>query len=303
MKSNRERVGLFLKGILMGACDIIPGVSGGSIALITGIYDDLIDAIHSFDKNVVLDLLSGKIKSAVRRIHWDFLITLGLGILLAIISMASLITYVLTDYKIYTYSFFFGLILASAYVLFKKIDVNRWTLLATGVGAVLTYFLVGLVPITTPDQYWFLFLCGMIAICAMILPGISGAFLLLMLGKYHYITGLLKNPLQNGNYIGLIVFGLGCVIGLISFSRVLKSLLSRYHSVTIAFLTGMMLGSLRKIWPYKQVVASKIVDGKQVVLQEALIKPWTIQGSLGISLLLIGLGVVVILVIDRLDRS
>lgn len=293
---------LFLKGMFMGAADIIPGVSGGSIALITGIYDELIDSIGSINLDVIKDILTGKFKEGFSKIRFDFLIPLVLGIGVSIFSMARLMNYLLEEQELYTWSVFFGLILASAIVLGGHFKLTTLRLLNIIVGAVLSFIVVGLVPVETPKGLWFMFLAGSIAICAMILPGISGAFLLLIMGKYHYITSLLKDPFNIESISVLIVVAFGCLFGIVGFSRVLKFVLHRWHSGTMAFLTGMMIGSLRKIWPYKEVAETKIIDGDVFVVSERYLTPWTMDGFL-MSLVCMLVGFVLILLLDKLTSG
>lgn len=295
-----SRLLIFIKGVAMGAADIIPGVSGGSIAFITGIYDQLLDAIHSINFDVVKDILKGKFLQGIKKIHWGFILPLLAGILTSLFTMAGLMHYLLENYQVYTWSLFFGLILASSYVIGKEFKVNLINAVFVLLGGAFAYTIVGLVPVSTPNDLWFIFVCGIIAICAMILPGISGAFLLLILGKYQYITGLLKAPFQDMNWLIMIVFALGCVVGLTSFARLLKIVLAKYHFKTMAFLTGMMLGSLRKIWPYKEVLETKLIDGKEVVISEKLIAPWNIDANMYISFGLILLGILIIVLLDYL---
>lgn len=289
---------IFFKGVAMGVADIIPGVSGGSIAFITGIYDQLLDAIHSVNLDVAKDIFSGKIVKGLKKIHWGFIIPLLSGILTSLFTMAGLMHYLLENYQVYTWSLFFGLILASSYVIGKEFKMNLVHGLFVLLGGSLAFFIVGLVPVTTPNQLWFIFICGIIAICAMILPGISGAFLLLVLGKYQYITGLLKAPFEGLNWLVMLVFAMGCVVGLLSFARLLKIVLAKFHFKTMAFLTGMMLGSLRKIWPYKEVVETKLIDGKEFVMSERLVAPWNIDANMFLSFGLILLGIVIIVLLD-----
>lgn len=302
-RNKVNKVGLYLKGVFMGAADIIPGVSGGSIALITGIYDDLIDAIHSINLEVVKEFFSGKCISAIKKIHWGFILPLLAGILTAIFSMGRLMNYLLEEQTLYTWSVFFGLIVASAFVIGKACKLNPKRFVIMLLGGIMSFSIVGLVPVETPESLWFLFVCGAIAICAMILPGISGAFLLLILGKYHYITELIKNPFGEGNLLVIVVFALGCLVGILSFSRVLKFVLTRWHAATLAFLTGMMVGSLRKIWPYKEVIETKIVDGEMFVLKEKWLLPWQIDGHFLLSFLFILIGMGVILLLDKVSRK
>lgn len=301
MKQNiLSKLLIFFKGVAMGAADIIPGVSGGSIAFITGIYDQLIDAIHSVNMDVIKDIFTGKLIQGIKKIHWGFILPLLTGILTSLFTMAGLMHYLLENYQVYTWSLFFGLILASSYVIGKEFKFNLINGIFVFLGGLFAFTIVGMVPVNTPNDLWFIFICGVIAICAMILPGISGAFLLLVLGKYQYITGLLKAPFEGINWLIMLVFALGCAVGLSSFTRLLKIVLAKYHVKTMAFLTGMMLGSLRKIWPYKEVLETKLVDGKEVVIAERMIAPWNIDANMYISFGLILLGIVIIVLLDYL---
>jgi putative membrane protein len=209
----RQAVGLWLKGVCMGSADVIPGVSGGTIALITGIYEVLIGALRSFDWSVVKKILSLDFKAAAAQVHARFLLVLFLGIITAILSLARLMNYLLHHHPVPTWSLFFGLIVASILIVGKQ--VTGWFGKA-GVcfvaGIISGSIIVNLIPINTPDALWFIFLCGFVAICAMILPGISGAFILLILGKYEFITGTLKNPFLMQNIVVIFVFCLGLVI-------------------------------------------------------------------------------------------
>ncbi len=294
---------LYLKGIFMGGADIIPGVSGGTIALITGIYSDLINGIHSVNHEVVNDVIHGRFKEGMKRIHWHILLPVFLGILTAVFTMAHLMNYLLETYALYTWSLFFGLIIASAYVIGQQCGLKGSHLIMMILGIVTAFMVVGLVPVNTPDTWWFILLAGAIAICAMILPGISGAFLLLILGKYQEITSWLKAPFEEGHWLWIIVFALGCVIGLLSFSRLLKWLLDHWYNMTLAFLTGMMLGSLRKIWPYREVVEERMISGHPVVIQEKLLLPWQVEGSMLFSFACIGIGILLIVGLEFISRK
>lgn len=300
----KQTIFLFLKGLFMGSADIIPGVSGGTIALITGIYKDLINAIKSADALFFKRLMGFDFKSAVTDLHSRFLIVLFSGICLALISLAHLTNHMLAVYPVKTWSLFFGLILASIYVVSKKVD--SWSpreiiSIISGSGA--GFIIVGLIPVTTPENAVFIFFSGMVAICAMILPGISGAFILLVLGKYTYVTGALKNPFSLDNMMIILVFCTGCFIGLVSFSRLLSYLLDRYYNVTIAFLTGLMFGSIRKIWPWKEVVESKIVNGHLKVIRENNIIPDMMNHDFFIACSLIFTGIMLVLIMDRAAHS
>jgi putative membrane protein len=295
-KTLKEAALLSLKGLCMGTADIIPGVSGGTMALITGIYPQLLQAIRSVDTRMALRLLKFDIKGALATLHLRFLLALFLGIGIAIISLARLMNYLLHAHPVYTWSLFFGLIVASVIVVSRY--VSRWSLGAGGcfcAGGLLAWLIVNAVPVSTPETAGFIFFSGMIAICAMILPGISGAFILLILGKYEFITGCLKNPFLVENFITIVIFCAGCFVGLMGFSRVLNALLNRYYNLTIAFLTGLMAGSLPRIWPWKEVVESRIIRGKEHIIQVRNILPDGIDGDffLAVGLAVVGFGLVI----------
>lgn len=248
---------LFLKGIAMGAADVIPGVSGGTIAFITGIYDDFIDSIKAINlKNASL-LFQKKIALFWKKINGSFLTTLLLGIIISIQSLARIITFLLDRYPIPLWAFFFGLILASSVYILQKI--SNWNILhflMLLLGGSIAFSLTVITPMKTPESLWFIFLCGMISISAMILPGISGSFILLILGKYKYILIATKQL----NFLILGVFCIGMLVGIMSFSRILSWCLHRYHTLTIALLSGFMLGSLPKIWPWKTAIGNNLIN-------------------------------------------
>ena len=242
----KEFLTIFLKGIFMGSADIIPGVSGGTIALITGIYERLVHAISSINFTFVKPLLKGNMSEFKSKLLYEIdfalFIPLILGIGIAFLTLAKVITYLLVNQTAYTFSFFLGLILASAYILYTKLDgLNIKLIIATIIGIILAYVFVGLNPIAANHSLPVLFVSGLIAICAMILPGISGSFLLLLLGQYQYML----NALNNLNIIEILVFIVGAVIGILGFSKILNYLLENHESLTMAFLIGIMLGSLR----------------------------------------------------------
>lgn len=296
-KTKKEAAVLFSKGLLMGSADIIPGVSGGTIALICGIYHDLLAAIQSFNVRALKMLFRLDFKGVLGTVHWKFLLALGSGIGIAILSLAHTINYLLVHQQPSVYSLFFGLIGASVYILGKSVEFNKVpNLLSFIVGAVGAFFIVGLIPTETPNALPVIFLSGFIAICAMILPGISGAFILLILGKYAYITGMLKNPFVPENFLVILIFCLGCASGLMAFSRFLNWLLDRHYQITLALLTGFMCGSLRKIWPWKEAV---LVDDKGHVLIENNLLPTLDTELLPLHLVLILVGFVLVLLIDK----
>ncbi|MDX5437617.1 MAG: DUF368 domain-containing protein [Pontibacter sp.] len=247
-RSLREYLLLFAKGVGMGAADVVPGVSGGTIAFITGIYEELLGSIRSVNGEAVRLLLRFNLAGFWKHINGTFLLVLIGGILFSIASLSRLILFLLEHYPELLWSFFFGLIVASAVVVSKKI--TRWNIavvLAGLLGAAVAYYVTVATPTQTPEAYWFIFLSGAIAICAMILPGISGSFLLVLLAKYEFIL----NSVKELRVDVIAVFGVGCVTGILVFSHVLNWMLKHYHNITVALLTGFMVGSLNKVWPWK----------------------------------------------------
>ncbi len=290
----------------MGIADLIPGVSGGTIAFITGIYDQVLAAVASLDREAFAALLRGRIFDFMARIHLRFIVTLGSGILLAIFTLASVMNWLLNHHPVLTWATFFGLILASIPVLFKNLPQPRkiatWVWILFGI--VLGYMCVSLIPVDTPNDKWFIFLCGIIGITAMILPGISGSFLLLILGKYEYITSAVKAPFAEGNFLILVVFALGTATGLLGFSKLLKWFLDHHKNATMALLTGILIGTLKKVWPWKMTLESVVVRGKERILREANILPdqWGAQELSAIGLALLGF-VLVIFLESRSNKS
>lgn len=245
----------YFKGMGMGAADIVPGVSGGSIALIVGIYEELLDSINSIDIAALKLLISGKFKMFWTAINGNFLLAVFLGILTSLFTLSRFLTYLIEYHPIPLWSFFCGLILISAIWILK--DVKHWsiiTILAVIIGIILAYFITELPPISSPESPLFTFLSGAIAICAMILPGISGSFILLVLGQYEPIL----KALNDRDFLTLFIFALGCLVGLLSFTRLISYLLHHFHAVTLAFLSGIMLGSINKIWPWKNVISYRM---------------------------------------------
>ncbi len=281
----REDALLALKGVCMGAADVVPGVSGGTMAFILGIYERLIHAIRSFDAEALKMILKGNFRGAADHVAWRFLLALGIGILTAIFSLARLLSWLLRDHPIFIWSFFFGLIVASVVVVGRRVSAWRPLLFVTFIGGLLgAYWLVGLVPVAPPDAPWYLFMSGAVAICAMILPGISGSFVLVLLGKYQTVL----DAVNERDMVVLGLLALGACVGLAAFSRLLGWLLDRYHDAMVAVLTGLMLGSLRKVWPWKEAAA-------QI---NALPPQW--NGEVLGALLLMMVGFVLVLGLDRL---
>lgn len=295
-----------LKGMGMGAADVVPGVSGGTIAFITGIYEELINTIKSINPSLLKVLKNGGIKALWYKVNAPFLIALLIGIGISIISLSRIILYLLQNHPIPVWAFFFGLILASAYLVAAEID--NWNLpviIATFVGTSIAYTITIISPAETPTDLWFIFICGAIAICAMILPGISGSFILLLMGKYEYIFTSLKEF----NLAVIITFALGCVTGILSFSHILSWMFKKYKNVTIALLAGFMIGSLNKVWPWKEVLLKVTINGKEKILQEGNLLPakYTevtgMPNQLWLAIALFVFGVILSIGIERLGNN
>lgn len=261
MRTIKDYIMLAVRGIGMGAADAIPGVSGGTIAFMTGIFEELVASINAINAKAIRLLLSGDIKAFWQHINGNFLAAVGLGILISVATLAKLMLYLLGHHPIETWGFFFGLIVASSIFILK--DIRKWTPLSVLMmvfGIVLGVTVCTLSPTETPNDLWFIFLSGAIAICAMILPGISGSFILLILGKYEYIMGAISG-LTSGdiatNLPVIAVFGLGAATGIISFSKFLHWLLGRFHRETLLVMAGFIIGSLVKVWPWSNMDAIK----------------------------------------------
>lgn len=256
----------------MGAADVVPGVSGGTVAFITGIYEELINSLKSIDVEAIRLLTKFQIAEFWKKINGSFLITVLSGIVTSLISLARLMTYLLDNHPILIWSFFFGLILVSSPLILR--DITKWSLgsvLSFIAGIIIAYLITIISPTETPTNYPFIFFCGALAICAMILPGISGAFILLLIGKYEYMI----TALTEMNIPVVIIFVLGCFLGLLGFSRFLSWILTHYRFPTLALLGGFMIGSLNKVWPWKQVISFRLNhEGVQVPAFDKSILPW-----------------------------
>ena len=299
-RSLKEYIIISLKGMAMGAADVVPGVSGGTIAFISGIYEELLESINSVNFNAIKILKSEGFKSMWKSINGNFLLSLVLGIAVSIVSLAKLIKWLLENEPILVWSFFFGLVFAS--VIFVAKQIKKWNyvtvimlLFGTGFG----YFITTLPPLVGGStSSWFMFFAGSLAICAMILPGISGGFILLLLGAYKPAL----DALHDRDIKTILLLISGAVVGLLTFSRLLKWLFDKYHTLTLAVLTGLILGSLNKIWPWKNVLESEMIDGKLKILQEESISPFAYQGNPEI-LWAVFLAVIGFLVIVLLEKS
>ena len=243
---------IYFKGMAMGAADVVPGVSGGTIALIVGVYERLLRALGSCTPDKLLWLARGRFGETWRAIDGTFLVALIGGILTSIAAFANLLGYLLHTHGELTWSFFFGLILVSVYIVGREVRRwNLWTLLLTALGAAFAYVITVAAPMQWSSAPLFIFLAGSIAICAMILPGISGSFVLVLLGLYATILGAVRSA----DLFTLAVFAAGCAVGLLSFARLVSWLLEHARSATMAVATGLLIGSLNKVWPWKQTIS------------------------------------------------
>ncbi|MCM2301429.1 MAG: DUF368 domain-containing protein [Flavobacteriaceae bacterium] len=289
-----------LKGIAMGAADVVPGVSGGTIAFISGIYEELLESISSFNLGLIQIFKEGGIEKVWKAINGNFLVSLLSGIFISIFSLAKSISWLLENKPILVWSFFFGLVLASIFFVGKQIaQWNYKIFIGLIIGAIFAYFITILRPmVTESSSSIFYFFAGALAIIAMILPGISGSFILVLLGAYKPIL----QAIHVKNFQLLFIFAAGAVIGLLSFSRVLNWLFNHYKNLTLAVLTGFLIGSLNKIWPWKEVLASKEIDGKIIVLNEQSISPFNYAGDnqLFYALVLALFGFLLILTLEKL---
>jgi putative membrane protein len=297
-RSFPDYIVLGAKGFCMGASDVVPGVSGGTMAFILGIYEELIDVIKSFDLKSLQFLVTLKFRPLLDRISWQFLLAVGIGIFAAIFTLSRLLSWLLQNRPVFIWSFFLGLILASVLSVSRRVEAWRiLTWLCLVGGTVGSYFLVGLVPVSTPNDYWFLFLCGAVAICAMILPGISGSYILVLLGKYRYVL----DAVNHRDFLVLGLVAAGACVGIIAFSRILGWLLKNYHDLMVATLTGLMIGSLRKVWPWKETLESVAdLHGQTIVQSNILPGQWNGEVLAALSLMVAGL--LAVLFLDRLGN-
>lgn len=284
--STKDYLVLVLKGMGMGAADVVPGVSGGTIAFITGIYEELIDSIKSVNLTTVKLLFSGRLAAFWKAVNGNFLAALLLGIAISIFSLAKGLSYLLHNYPILVWSFFFGLIVASAIYVARAIKEWDWkSVVALIAGIAVAFFITIISPAEANTNWWFIFLSGSIAICAMILPGISGSFILVLLGMYRFILDAVGD--LNVGVLG--IFMVGAAIGIIAFSNLLSWLLKNYHNLTVAVLAGFMVGSLNKVWPWKKITETFIDrHGEVKSLAETNILPGTYEQLTGNSPFLMG---------------
>ena len=290
-RTLRDYLGLTLRGMLIGSADIVPGVSGGSMAFILGIYDELIDAVRAvvpFLKN----LFRLRWREAFQCLPWGFVLSIGLGVGLAVLSMARFLHWALEEHPEYIFALFFGLIVASIFIVGKRL--SRWSpsnLIASALAALAAFLLIGLAPASTPHTPFYIFLSGAIAIPALILPGVSGAFILVLLGKYQFLLGVLLAL----DLVALGIFMFGAATGLVTFSNILRWLLDHYHNLTVAVLIGFMIGALRKVWPWKEYerISEDLVREINILPADMTLEIWAALG-------LMVLGMIAIITVDRI---
>lgn len=292
---------LVAKGFCMGMADLVPGVSGGTMAFILGIYEQLLAAISSFDARWIKACFKFDITTVIKRPHFHFIIPLLLGLFSAVWFFTHVISLpiLINEYPEHVYGLFFGLIMASIYVLMQELKgfcgMDALTLIA---GTVVGLIIVNLVPVETPNTAWFIFLSGAIAICAMILPGVSGSFLLLLLKKYSVIIA----AIGEFNLSIIVPFLLGCIVGLVSFSRFLTWLLSRFYQRTLLVIKGILIASLWILWPFQERVYETIA-GKQKLLSTMPYMPNADHASLYAVVGFVLVGLILVVVIHRLSQN
>ena len=299
----REHIAHFLKGFAMGVANVIPGVSGGTIALLTGIFERLINALKSFDVEAVRLLLKFKFKEFARHVDFGFLVAVFLGVGVSIVSVAKLLEFLFQSYPVYVWSFFFGLILVSVWFVGKsigKIDVPA--IISFAAGAVVAFGLSVMNPATENTAFWYLIICGAVAICSMILPGLSGSFVLILMGNYQLIMIYAVSHFDMGI---IIPVGIGVVVGLLAFSHFLSWLLSRYARQTMAVLTGFIFGSLGTIWPWKNPVylmqdgVEVLKNGKPIIQSYQMYFPQEFSVEVVVAILLMIAGMAALWALER----
>ncbi len=299
---NRNFISYFfivLKGMAMGAADVVPGVSGGTIAFISGIYEELIESINNVNLSLFKTLKKEGVAAFWKQLNGNFLVALFCGILISVVSLAKGISWLLLNQPILLWSFFFGLVVAS--ILFVGKSIEKWnlaTIIMLIIGAIAAYYITTLPPSENTDSLPYLFFSGALAICAMILPGISGAFILVLLGSYKVIL----DAVHERDIKIVATVGLGAIFGLLSFARLLKWMFKNYKDLTLAILTGFILGSLNKIWPWKKVLETKVFGDKIITVDEQSISPFSFEGDnqLLFAILLAVLGFSLILLLEKL---
>lgn len=302
----KTHIFIFLKGMAMGIAEVIPGVSGGTIAFITGIYEKLLDSIKAINPSLITTLKNDGIKGVWEAVNGNFLITLFAGMGVSIVLFAGLITGLMETNKELLWAFFFGLIVASAIFIGKQI--KSWNFSIGGLlllGLAISYYITTAVPAQGSDALWLVFLSGSIAISAMILPGISGSFILLLMGMYQIVLPTLSEFIETqsmDSFIIVAVFGAGCLVGLLTFANVFSWTFKKYREQTLAILTGFMIGSLNKVWPWRNILETRINSkGEEVPFRDLSVLPASYEGEpmiLGVIVLMI-VGAVAVFALER----
>lgn len=288
----------------MGIADAVPGVSGGTLAFITGIYEELLHSLNAIDRDALRLLITFNLSALWKKINGNFLFTLLAGVATSLFALAGLIFSLIVHYPVLISSFFFGVIVASVALVLKEIKTWGHTPILAFIASVVVGYLITLLsPIETPDAYWFLFICGALAICSMIFPGISGAFILVLLGKYQFMI----NSVVEFNLTAILTFAAGGVLGLLGLARIITWVLDRYHHVTVAVLAGFMLGSLNKVWPWRHVLEFATTrNGGQIAVFDKSILPWNFLSETGRdpqlfqAILMMALGVGIVIATERI---
>lgn len=294
---------VLFKGLAMGAADVVPGVSGGTIAFISGIYSELLDSINKINLNLINEFKKGGLKKVWITINGNFLLSLVIGIFISIVSLAKILSWLLINQPVLLWSFFFGLVVASIIFILKQIsNWNLFTYISLIFGILAAYFITEMSSsVVAQPSAIYLFLSGALAICAMILPGISGSFVLVLLGVYGYIL----SAIHHMDLKVLFFVASGAIIGLLSFSRILKYFLEKFNKLTLAILSGFIIGSLNKIWPWKKVLETTIIEGKEIILKEKNVLPQNFEGEsyLMFAILLMLIGFFVIVLLEKLANK
>ncbi len=302
MKIIKFYPGIFFRGVLMGAADLIPGVSGGTMALITGIYERLLGALSALNATALQLLFKGKIKKLWQHTDGNFLMSLFAGILTAVFALSKGIHFLLENYPVPVWAFFFGLIAASGVFLLRRTSFGKpSTIIFTVAGALFAYWITNLLPEQAPETLWYLFLSGLAASMAMILPGISGSYILVIMGSYLTVLA----SVHEMKILNLSVFTAGVITGLLGFARILKWFFGRHQNFTLALMGGFLLGSLNQVWPWKKVLMTRIVKGKEIVIQSRNVWPWTFEGEnyLVLSVFFMLTGMVLIVIFEKVQRK
>lgn len=325
MREKKSFLGIAIRGIAIGAADVVPGVSGGTIAFITGIYEELLETISNLNFRLLKTWKTAGFKAMWEKGNFSFLVALLTGIAFSIISLAVFIEFLLKQYPIQLWAFFFGLIIASVWLVGKSVKQwNAKNVVALIIGSTIGYFITTIPPTMGSESLLYIFICGAIAICAMILPGISGSFILLLLGAYTTVLGAVSkmvSAVKIGDWstvsessVLLGVFILGCIAGLTSFSKLLNVLFKKAYNITVAILTGFLIGSLNKIWPWKEIITSFVkhpgeVNEEIVPLVEKNISPNNYTALTGepnfilYAVLLMLFGIALIIILDKVGQK